>query len=157
MVFINRRKRHFTILNFCTNHNDRKNIRQLKQKCFPDPNKTYFQQPIGLYCNPGKLHKYIVKGKGYKKFYPNLHSYIKAEKSDDLKFVQNILRCLPKSFMQRYFQERNDDPDFRLTNLSPSPEATNSYEKILQQAREIKSLKRHSEIMIQLTNQQRGL
>ena len=34
-------------------------------------------------------------------FYQNLHSYIKAERMEDPKFVQNVFRNLPKVYMQK--------------------------------------------------------
>ena len=45
-------------------------------------------------------------------FHDSLHSFINQEKEEDQKFAQSILRVIPKRYMQRYFQERSEDPDF---------------------------------------------
>ena len=49
-------------------------------------------------------------------FHDSLHSFIKKEKEDQ-RFAQSILRVIPKRYMQRYFQERSEDPDFKIYAL----------------------------------------
>ena len=47
-------------------------------------------------------------------FHDNLHSFINKEKEEEQYFAQSILRVMPKRYMQRYFQERSEDPDYKV-------------------------------------------
>ena len=114
LTFSNERKRKWIIINFVVGNKDDRKTAYLRRKCIPNPDYNYFQPPIGLYYSPGRVKKYLLKvrkGKRYVHFYKNLHIYLKTEKADDSKFRQSILQNLPKSYLQRYYQERSEDPD----------------------------------------------
>ena len=46
--------------------------------------------------------------------YKTIYQYLKEERPNDIKYNQAMLGGLSKKFMQKYFQERNADPEFQL-------------------------------------------
>ena len=67
---------------------------------------------------------------------------------EDQKFLQNVMRYLPKPCMQRYFQERDADPDFKIQDLMVQPTVVTSDEEQKQDEESIALLRKHSKKMI---------
>lgn len=147
--FISQRERKWALITFIAERTDPYKVRLIIGGCLKNSDLRYFHDSIGLYYKPGYIKNIFVKKIKVNRFFNDLHTFIKAEKGDDPKFVQNILRFLPRSFMQRYFQERSADPDFTFTGSVFSPHETREEEESLNNHTMVE-LEKHSRQMKRL-------
>lgn len=71
-----------------------------------------------LYYQPSMWSRFVKCGnrqpRGLKvRNFGDIHTFLKDEMAQDVKFTQSLLGALPKDNMQAYFHERNADTEYQ--------------------------------------------